>query len=298
MKSLLFTGASGFLGSNTLFKLIRQYDVDTLNFSNSSTYEVNLANQKPVLNRRYEIVLHASGKAHCIPSNKEDENQFYAINFQGTKNICAGLEKFDPPDSFVFISTVAVYGCESGECLTEDSRLDPNTPYGKSKLQAEQYLSEWCEHRCVSLTILRPSLLAGRNPPGNLGAMINGIASGRYLSIADGKARKSIAMAEDIARLIPHCENKSGIFNLCDDLNPSFRELEELISKQLNKPLPIGIPMWLAKCLATTGDLFNLSVINTQKLCKITQTLTFSNEKIKNELGFFPSNVLDNFVIR
>jgi len=297
MKLLLFTGASGFLGSNILSELTKNYIVETLDFSNSSTYNVNLAVQIPVFNKQYDIILHVAGKAHSIPGTAKEEQEFFEVNYQGTRNLCEGLEKIGLPRSFIFISTVAVYGCESGEQITEDYPLNAETPYGKSKIQAEEFLLEWCERKNVYLTILRPSLLAGKNPPGNLGAMIKGIATGRYLSIAGGKARKSIAMADDIGRLIPYCEEKSGIFNLCDDHNPTFRELEKLISKQLNKPLPLNVPMWFANYLAKIGDLFHLNVINTQKLIKITQSLTFSNEKIKKELNFFPSDVLINFVI-
>jgi len=269
-----------------------------LDIYGSPHYNINLAKQEPVLRKHYDIVLHAAGKAHCIPKSEKEEQSFYDVNYQGTKNLCAGLEKCGTPHSMIFISTVAVYGCEKGEGITEDHPLNASTPYGKSKIQAEQFLSEWCERNNVMLTVLRPSLLAGRDPPGNLGAMINGITSGRYVSIAGGKARKSIAMAGDIGRLIPYCENKSGIFNLCDDHNPSFRELEKLISSQLDKTPPPGIPMWTAKGLAKIGDLIGSSAINAEKLSKITKSLTFSNRKIKETLGFSPSDVLSNFSIR
>ena len=68
---------------------------------------------------------------------------------------------------------------------------------------AEEYLQEWCHNHNVILGILRPSLIAGPNPPGNLGAMIKGIESGKYFSIGGGKVRKSVLMVEDIARLVP-----------------------------------------------------------------------------------------------
>jgi len=297
MKTLLFTGASGFLGSNILPFLKKNYLVETLDFSTSSTYSINLAEQVPMVNKQYDIVLHAAGKAHSVPKSEEEKQSFYNINYQGTKNLCAGLDRHIHPHSFIFISTVAVYGCESGERITEDYPLNADTPYGKSKIQAEEFLSEWCERRNVLLTILRPSLLAGKDPPGNLGTMIKGIASKKYVSIAGGKTRKSIAMADDIGRLVAYCEKKSGIFNLCDDNHPSFRELEKLISKQLNKPLPVNIPMWSAKCLAKIGDIFGLNVFNTEKLSKITMSLTFSNEKIKREMDFYPSDVINNFSI-
>ena len=46
-----------------------------------------------------------------------------------------------PPKALVFISTVAVYGCESGELITEEHPLEGETPYAKSKILAEEYLT-------------------------------------------------------------------------------------------------------------------------------------------------------------
>jgi nucleoside-diphosphate-sugar epimerase len=298
MKTLLFTGATGFIGSNILHTLQNNYLVDTLSVSYKTTYQINIAEQIPLLNKQYDIVLHAAGKAHSIPNNPGDAKVFYSINYEGTKNLCIGLERKGLPSTFVFISSVAVYGCDTGDLISEDQPLNAKTPYGKSKMQAEEYLSEWCYHKKINLLILRPSLLAGKNPPGNLGAMVKGISKGRYFAIADGNVKKSVAMVDDIARLIPYCEEKSGIFNVCDSYHPSFHELEKVICTQLNKPLPLSIPLTLARGLAGIGDYFDFIPINSDRLMKITQSLTFSNNKLKNELNFLPLDVLTNFVIK
>jgi len=79
------------------------------------------------------------------------------------------LEKVGVPESFIFVSTVAVYGCETGEDIDENHPLKGNTPYALSKIQAEKFLTEWCHTNNVKLGIIRPSLIAGPNPPGNLG---------------------------------------------------------------------------------------------------------------------------------
>lgn len=299
MKTLLFTGASGFLGSNVLPLLKDNYEVDTLALDENATYNINLVTDDIKLNKKYDIVLHAAGKAHVVPRSPEEEKLFYDINLEGTKEVCKALENVGAPKSFVFISTVAVYGCDIGEMITEDHPLEGTSPYAKSKLLAEQFLQEWCKKNNVILTILRPSLIAGKNPPGNLGAMIKGISTGKYLSIAGGVSRKSVLMACDIAKVIPLCEEKGGIYNICDNSYPSFHELEVLISKQLGKKLPLNIPYWVANCLAHIGNLLgNKAPINSVRLEKIVKSLTFSNEKIKKELGFIPSDVLSNFVIQ
>lgn len=296
--NLLFTGASGFLGNNVRPILEKTYQVVTIGLTSEDNYTVNIAKEVPELKEYCEIVLHAAGKAHVVPRTEEEKKAFYDVNLQGTKNLCTALEKSGIPQAFIFISTVAVYGCEFGSNITEKHPLNGDTPYALSKIQAEEFLTEWCNKHGVILSIIRPSLIAGPNPPGNLGAMIKGIKTGRYLSIGGGKARKSVLMVEDIAHLVPMLVKKGGIYNVCDDEQPSFRQLETVICTQLGKKLPISIPFWVAKCMAIVGDcLGKKAPINSLKLKKITESLTFSNEKAKRELGWKPTPVLENFII-
>ena len=296
--NLLFTGAYGFLGYNVLPLLKKKYSVETIGLTSQDDYIVNLAAEIPKLAGKYDVILHVAGKAHSLPKTEAEKRLFFDVNLQGTKNLCTALEQSGIPKSFIFISTVAVYGCDSGENITEEYPLNGTTPYALSKIKAEKYLEEWCAMHNVKLSILRPSLIAGPNPPGNLGAMIHGIKSGKYLSIAGGKAQKSVLMVQDIANLVPLLIEKGGIYNVCDSYQPSFRELEMVICKQLNKKLPLSIPYWFAKSMAVLGDCFGENTpINSLKLRKITNSLTFSNEKAVRELGWKPMNVLKNFRI-
>lgn len=296
---VLFTGASGFLGENIYPILSKDYEIDTLGLSVKDKYTINFAQEIPVFDKQYDIVLHAAGMAHIIPGTIKQEEQFFQINFQGTKNLCAALERNKPPKTIIFISTVAVYGVESGTDITEEHNLKGTSPYALSKIKAEEYLKTWCLKNHVILGILRPSLIAGTNPPGNLGAMIDGIKSGRYLRIGDGKTRKSVLMAEDISRIVPKIAEVGGIFNICDDRHPYVVELETLIANQLGKKPPLSVPYWGARGLAIMGDMIgNRFPINSFMLDKIVKPLTFSNEKAKRELNWKPLDVLSNFKIQ
>lgn len=295
---LLFTGASGFLGNNVCPLLERMYDVTTMGLLPQNDYTANIAKGIPELRERYDIVLHAAGKAHSVPKTEVEKQTFFEVNLQGTKNLCIALEKGKIPQAFIFISTVAVYGCAFGENITEEHPLSGDTPYAMSKRLAEGYLQEWCCDHGVVLGIIRPSLIAGPNPPGNLGAMIDGIHRGRYLSIAGNKARKSVLMVGDIAALVPLLVDKGGIYNVCDSYQPTFRDLEMIVCNQLGKPLPMSIPYWMAKAMAILGDcLGKKAPVNSLKLKKITKPLTFSNGKAIRELGWQPTGVLENFRI-
>ena len=298
MKKLLFTGASGFLGQNIRPVLERTYEVQTIGLTDEDDFKVNLAVEVPGIGTHYDIVLHAAGKAHIVPKTEAEKQAFYDVNYQGTVNLCKALELVGVPEALVFISSVAVYGCEFGEGITEEHSLDGKDPYAKSKIMAEKYLTRWCEENGVRLGILRPSLLAGPDAPGNLGAMVDGIREGFYLNIAGGKVKKSILMAEDIARLLPLLAEKGGVYNVCDSYQPTFGELSVSVAQQLGKRKPVSIPYWMAWCMAKVGDLFgSYAPINSYKLEKMTKSLTFSNEKARCELGWEPLDVLTNYKI-
>ena len=298
MENLLFTGGTGFLGKNVMPLLKEQYEVTTCGITSDDKIKANLAKEVPVLDKHYDVVLHACGKAHVVPKTEAEKQAFFDVNYQGTVNLCAALEKVGVPKALVFISTVAVYGCEYGDLITEEHPLNGDTPYAKSKIMAEEYLTEWCKKNDVVLGILRPSLLAGKNAPGNLGAMVNGVRKGFYMNIAGGKVIKSILMAEDIARIMPALIKKGGVYNVCDTRQPSFGELSVSVAKQLGKHKPISIPYWMAWFMAKVGDLLGSKApINSYKLEKMTKSLTFSNEKARRELGWEPLDVLENYKI-
>ena len=298
MKKLLFTGASGFLGNNIRHILEKSYEVHTIGLTDDDDIKINLAKEVPPIKMHYEMVLHAAGKAHSVPMTEAEKQVFYDVNYQGTVNLCSALEEAGIPSSLIFISSVAVYGCEFGEEITEEHPLEGTTPYAESKIMAEKYLTDWCAKNNVVLGILRPSLLAGRKPVGNLGDMVSGIKKGFYLNIAGGKVKKSILMAEDIANLLPLLEEKGGIYNVCDTYQPTFGELSASVARQLGKHKPISIPYWMAWCMAKVGDLLGSNApINSYKLEKMTKSLTFSNAKARRELGWEPLDVLTNYRI-
>lgn len=298
MKTLI-TGASGFLGnyiSNNL--LVSNHKLTRLGFKGKCDIACDLSCEIPKLPFEIDMVIHAAGKAHINPITHEEKKYFYDINIQGTKNLCLALERSKIPIAFVYISSVSVYGKESGILINEDNDLIAKDTYGQSKIQAERIVQDWCEKYNVICTILRLPLIAGSNPPGNLKAMIAAIYKGYYFDIGGGKAKKSIVLAEDVAKVIPIAANIGGIYNLTDGYHPSIGELSELITKQLGKGRPLNIPYWLALILAEGGELMGAKApINSAKFKKMTSSLTFDDSKARSVLGWEPTSVLEGFKI-
>lgn len=299
-KSILLTGSRGFIGSNLYNYLISNinYLLFTTSRSVNSDYQFDFSNEIPDFRRSFNIVIHCAGKAHSIPKSKSDFESIYNTNVIGTKNLLDGLKIYKVPDQFVFISSVSVYGLTNGERVNESYPLLAKDSYGKSKIDSEEYVINWCKENAVLCTILRLPLVVGVYPPGNLGAMIKGIKQGFYFNIAGGKTRKSMVLVSDIAKFILKAAEIGGTYNLTDSIHPSFNELSQNIANQLGKSYVPNLPKLVAYILAKVGDIFGTSFpINSEKLSKITSTLTFDDSKAKNAFGWEPMSVIKEFNI-
>jgi nucleoside-diphosphate-sugar epimerase len=291
---ILLTGSSGFLGKY-LQNALKLHSLRVLNRSKSD-FNYDLASEVPIINEKFELVIHNAGYAHIVPQTKNDIQLFHDVNVSGTINLLNSFSKAILPQKFVFISSVSVYGLKKGLNINEDYPLLANDPYGKSKIDAEKFVLNWCNENNIICTILRLPLIAGSNPPGNLGSMINGIKKGYYFNIGKGKAKKSMVFAEDVARSILKVAEIGGIYNLTDGYHPSFAELSKHIFIQLGKGKPMNMPLWLARIIANIGDLLGSKApLNTNKFDKITSNLTFDDSKAREAFGWSPTPVLEGF---
>jgi nucleoside-diphosphate-sugar epimerase len=293
----LLTGANGFLGKIISNQISDSNKIWTLS-RNGSDFIFFLEKEIPDFTLKFDLVIHAAGKAHSVPKTELEKEEFYKVNVVGTQNLLEGLTKSGIPKYFVFISSVSVYGKDFGSDIDEKVYLGALDPYGISKIEAERIVLDWCKQHHVVCTILRLPLIVGPNPPGNLGAMIKGIQKGYYFNIAGGKAQKSMVLAEDVAKSILKAAEVGGIYNLTDGYHPSFAELSNHISIQLGKGKPMHMPMWLASIIANFGGLLGSKApLNTNKLKKITSDLTFDDTKAREAFGWNPKRVLEGFKI-
>lgn len=284
--NILLTGSSGFFGNIIVQKFNDQF-LQTLN-RNLGDYQCDLSISSPEFNVDFDLVIHNAGKAHSVPKSEAEINSFFKVNVEGTKNLLKSLE-IKAPKQFVFISSVAVYGKEIGSNIKEATSLNAIDPYGLSKIQAEKLVEEWCKKYNVICTILRLPLLVGQNPPGNLGSMVKAIKKGYYFNVGGGKAKKSMVLAEDVARFIPTIAPIGGIYNLTDGEHPSFENLSSVIARKRT----MNLPLFVAFVIAKIGDLLgSRAPFNSIKIKKITSDLTFDDSKAR-KTGWNPHSVLE-----
>jgi nucleoside-diphosphate-sugar epimerase len=106
--------------------------------------ELNLSSEEQLKQQlkdiQFDYVVHAAGVTKCL--HKED---FFRINTEGTKNLVRALLDLQMPlKRFVYISSLSIMGAIREEQpykeIREQDKAKPNTAYGKSKLEAEQWL--------------------------------------------------------------------------------------------------------------------------------------------------------------
>ena len=295
---ILLTGSTGFLGKTILAELQRRkLDVITLGRSDENKIKCDLSTQVPVI-PSVELVIHAAGKAHTVPSSSIESKEFFDINVQGTKNLLEALENHPTLKQFIFISSVAVYGLTEGNNISEETSLLAEDPYGKSKIDTERLIIKWCLEHNVSYYIFRLPLIAGSHPPGNLRDMIHAIKNSRYVSIGKASAKKSMVLAEDVARFVSTLQGPQGVYHLTDGYHPSFRELEIKIAWNYGKKKPPSFPLAIVKIISLAGDVIGKKFpLNSGKLKKIISTLTFNDDKARSLLHWNSREVLTDWEI-
>lgn len=246
----------------------------------------DLSFNTPKFSGGFDLVVHAAGDIR--PDKAEP------VNHQGTINLCKGLEA-NPPKQFVFISSVQVYGKIEGEDYDESTPIEPTTNYGKSKYNAEKFLTKWCEERGVLLSIVRPALIVGTGMKGTLRSMVNGIYRGYYHHLKDNNARRSVIHATDVSLAVNKIASIGGVFNLTDGVNPSVYDLAEALAYRMGDKRIYTMSMGMAKFIAKVGDIVCPSKfpLTTPKLGQLTNTLTFNGDAISSVIDWKPNSVTE-----
>jgi len=302
-KLCLLTGYPGFLGSTFYHQFQTTYAVHTLGLTPAQTPNhlvADLSHGIPdIPDLLYDLVVHAAGKAHTVPRTPAEESLFFRVNHQGTVNLITALGQLqEAPRAFVLISTVAVYGKNEGQCISETEPLIANDAYGLSKIMAEEAVLSWKQPKTVK-AIIRLPLVVGKNPPGNLGRMLTAIEKGRYLNIGGGKARRSLLWIEDIAPFIIRLvEAGGGTYNLTDGVGASLDELYTVLCDQLNKVKRPCLPKYVARILAAIGDslewiLRRQMAFDRNTYNKLTRDLTFSADRAIRDFNWVPTKAID-----
>jgi nucleoside-diphosphate-sugar epimerase len=261
---ILFTGASGFIGSHFHLAIDNQEIVNldlrkpmfdyTSNFIQGDIRKSeDVANAIAIAKPEVIISLAAEHKDFGI-----NEEAYFLTNEGGARIICQEAEKVGV-NKIIFYSSVAVYGSNT-EPSDEETTPNPDQPYGASKLAGEKVFLEWAaKDPQRTLIIIRPAVVYGERNVANMFRLINQVKSGKYFHVGNGDNIKSIAYVKNIvaATLYLLGVSKPGVhlYNYADEPQLTSREIAEVIAKSLQKRSPFTLPYWIVYAMATPFDL-------------------------------------------
>ena len=292
-KKIIITGASGFVGTNlTKFLEEKKHSVQPLS--------LRAPQWKENMDYYADAIIHLAGKAHDTKS-KTDASEYIKVNTELTKELYNLFLKSEVKDFFYFSSVKAVADSVEG-VLIENVVGKPITPYGQSKLQAEEYILSQSLPTRKRVFIIRPCMIHGPGNKGNLNLLYSVVKRGIPWPLAAYDNERSFLSIENLSYLINEMLNnktiKSGVYNFADDDTLSTNELVSLIALASGKkPRLWNINMNLINRLAKVGDKIKFP-LNTERLDKLTDNYRVGNAKIKQALGIekLPVSIEDGIV--
>jgi UDP-glucose 4-epimerase len=308
----LVTGGAGYIGSHvvkTLFQtnknLIVIDNLVTGNINNTKygTFIcVDITNINDMENRvfrKYNItnVIHVVGKAFASESFSKI-NEYYTTNVIGTINILNLMIKYNIKN-IVFSSSCSVYGNTINLPITEETMLNPISPYGMTKKICEDIIINYSKTQNLNYIILRYFNVAGNDNEydvfdneNNFKRIIPSIIFKTMkdevitINTKDGTCVKNYIHVLDLAqghiKAVEYLEkyNKNLICNLGSDDNYSIIDIILIIEKSMNKKIKYEFKSKIE------GD---------------PETVYCSNVIAKNELKWQPiytiNDIIDSYIL-
>ena len=258
---ILVTGGAGFIGKHLVKFLIEKGSKVTIfdNFSNSEDSVAALVNigakiiegditkLDDVINatKNHDIVVHLAAKISVEESIKNPSETFH-INVDGTRNVLIACEK-NHVKKMIVASSAAVYG-ESlpGVKLTENSKTNPISPYGESKVMMEREIRKFISKHNINCIVLRFFNIygVGQSPEyaGVITKFIKRIATNKPLEIfGDGmQTRDFVSIKDVIDSIYDAIENgKNEIYNIASGKTVTIKKLAEFMISLSGKDLEI-----------------------------------------------------------
>ncbi len=268
--NILITGASGFIGSFIVEEALRQGFETWAAVRGSSSrqfltderihfIELNLSSEEQLKEQlkdhQFDYVVHAAGVTKCL--NKAD---FHRINTEGTQNLVRAIQALKMPlHRFVYISSLSIMGAIREQQpyteILESDEAKPNTAYGRSKLEAEQWLDTVED---LPYVILRPTGVYGPRERDYF-MMAKSIQSHTDFAVGYKQQDITFVYVTDVVQAVfLACEK--GVtgrrYFLSDGEVYQSSTFSNLIRKELGNPwwIRVTAPIWVLRIVTFIGE--------------------------------------------
>ena len=298
MKTLLLTGATGFVGSALTQHLHQQGYSLTATVRHVTNNLLPSIQQTPIGDllpntdwtlalKNVDTVIHLAARVHVMNDTAADPLEaFRRTNTAATLNLAQQAAR-SGGRRFIYLSSIKVNGesTKNKPFIAEDNYI-PTDFYGLSKYEAEQGLREIAKQTGMEVVIIRPPLVYGEDVKGNFQSMMQWIHKGIPLPLGGIHNQRSLVALDNLIDLITLCIDHPAAANqtflVSDGEDLSTTDLLHRLGSAVNKParlLPVPQVM-----LTTALHLLGKEAI-AQRLCG---NLQVDISKTRDLLGWQP----------
>lgn len=271
LKTVLLTGASGFIGRAALDRLLgesswrvraayRSLPAESPGCDVCHSPDLGPESDWKDSLRGADVVVHTAARVHMMRDSSTDPlTEFRRVNVEGTLALArqaavAGVKRL------VFVSSIKVNAESTKDRgpFEADESPSPKDPYGISKFEAELGLREIARETGMEVVIIRPPLVYGPGVKGNFANMVKVVEKGFPLPLGAIHNKRSMVALDNLVDLIITCLDHPAaanqVFLAGDGTDLSTTELLRGISKAMGKParlipVPAGVLMFGAGLL-------------------------------------------------
>ena len=312
------TGASGFIGSFIVEEALRRGFETWAAVRKSSSraflqderihfIELDFSSETQLTQQltglQFDYIVHAAGVTKCL-----DPQDFHRINTEGTQHLVHVLKALQMRiERFVYISSLSIMGDireqQPYEEIRESDTPKPNTAYGRSKLEAEQWLDTVED---LPYVILRPTGVYG---PRERDYFMLAKSIKDHSDFAVGYRQQDITFVyvSDVVQAVFLAMEKGETgraYFLSDGEVYQSTTFSDLIREELGHPwwIRITAPVWVLRVVTFLGDKWGhltgkISALNNDKYHILKQrNWQCDIEPARRELGYQPLYTLEQGV--
>lgn len=208
------------------------------------------------VSHQFDAVFHLAA-VHRTPGHEPYE--YYEANVGGANNLVDWMES-GGGNALYFTSSIAVYG-PSEELKSEESKPEPTSDYGRSKLLAEQIFSRWGRGAPErKLVIARPAVVFGPGEGGNFTRLGKALRRRTFVYPGRDDVVKSCGYVSDLVNAFLWASEQSDqelLFNFCYPHRSTIAEICQAFHDVAGYPLPRMLPDAYVGAALTTLKVIN-----------------------------------------
>lgn len=291
------TGASGFVGAALVRKhlqrgdsvrvLVRNPAAAVCQLPSVQIFRGDLARAETI---PADFVARADVLYHCAAEIR-DERLMEVTNVRGTRKLAAAAAA-GRIGRWVQVSSAAVYGAPGPGTVTEDSPMQPDSLYGRTKAASEEVARAAAVEGEFGISVVRPSNIFGAGMPSNaLYKLFAAVERGWFFPIGRPGAMMNYVHVDNVAAALALCATHPAAagrtYNVSDEL--PLERLAAIVADELGKsPSALRLPEPPLRMLASVLGFLPGMPLTHRHLDALTARARYVSDRIRQELAYNP----------